>query len=133
MQTAMLSTVEFYELAKSRLSPQGIVSLCLCGTSPEKGISRAITASILRVFPYEMALSSNSAASSFAYASKSQLPFDSATLAIELAKSDRRGGEFYDRKALLKMVSGTKPIELANLLPVLTMAREALPVTFPFK
>ncbi len=75
IQEAILHTVEFYELARSAMTAQGVIAVQLSGPLQHNNRTPArVVAALSKVFKEIMVLNSEQADRSFAYASN-QLPF----------------------------------------------------------
>ena len=76
IQEAILHTVEFYQLAKSKMTAQGVIAVQLSGPLQNNNRTPArVVAALAKVFKEVMVLDSDKADRSFAYASDN-LPFD---------------------------------------------------------
>ena len=75
IQLGLLHSVDFYRLAQKRLTPQGLISVSLCGTfSPKNTTPRTVAAALAKVFPTVLIFTPKDAERSFALAGNS-LPF----------------------------------------------------------
>jgi spermidine synthase len=86
IQEAILHTVEFYQLARSKMSAQGVIAVQLSGPLQTNNRTPArVVAALAKAFKEVMVLDSEKADRSFAYASD-HLPFDK--LAIQQTTRD---------------------------------------------
>ena len=89
IQEAYLHTVEFYRLARERMSESGVVAVQLSGPLARNDRTPArVTAALREVFPEVMVIYSRRAERGFAFAS-SNLPFTSAELREEAREFER--------------------------------------------
>ncbi len=127
IQTAMLHTTEFYNLVKSKLKNNGLLSISLCGGSFKKHLSAAIAASASKTFPYFIANDSHVVDLIFIYASK-----DANILNIPKLKSllpDLNNPTHYtilNQSEVLNKVKNAKPLTNNNLIPTLFLMRNVL-------
>ncbi len=76
IQEAILHTVEFYQLAHSKMTPQGVIAVQLSGPLQNNNRTPArVVSALSKVFKQVMVIDSEQADRSFAYASD-QLPFN---------------------------------------------------------
>lgn len=86
IQEAILHTVEFYQLARSKMTEEGVIAVQLSGPLQANNRTPArVVAALSKAFKEVMVLDSEQADRSFAYASD-HLPFDK--LAVEQATKD---------------------------------------------
>ena len=90
IQEAFLHTVEFYQLAQSRLNERGVIAVQLSGDLERNNRTPArVVAALREAFPEVMVISSPRADRGFAYASMT-LPFTAADV--------RRESQAYEQK-----------------------------------
>ncbi len=118
VQTALLFSKEFYELAKRRLSPTGVLSIYtghLVDKVSMAGIQYSPIATIEAVFPEYLVVSSQASENGFVYAS-SKLPFGRDDVAHLLVASTRMGGEtVLTREEVRPLLAGTKVTSMDDL------------------
>ncbi len=127
IQTAMLHTTEFYNMVKSKLKNNGLLSLSLCGGSFKNHLSVAIAASASKTFPCFIANDSHNVDMIFIYASK-----DPNILDIPKLKSllpDLNNLNHYtilNQTEVLNKIKNAKPLTNSNLIPTLFLMRNVL-------
>ena len=90
VQEAYLHTAEFYALARSRLTPRGVVAVQLSGPLQRNNRTPArVTAALRKVFNHVLVIYSERASRGFAYGSM-DLPFDGRALRALVGDYDRR-------------------------------------------
>lgn len=117
LQTGTLFTQDFFRLAKSRLTEQGVLSLYLTqmvGPQYEMGVAGPILAAVLEEFPNFLLVVAAEADNSFVYASES-LPFSRTELDRVLAKSERFGLNLYETDLARREAAKFTPASLTNL------------------
>jgi spermidine synthase len=123
VRTALLHTPRFYRLVASRLRPQGVVALSLCGEA-FGDTARAIAASAAEVFPSVIAVEPGSAGIALLYAG-APLPFSADAVLAALAQ-DPRGGLVFGDAEVRAATAGAPPLSEDRLAPVLALARAEL-------
>ncbi len=107
IQEAALHTVEFYKLARERLTPNGVLAVQLSGKLRKNDRSPArITAALSVAFEDLLVLNSPRAGRGFAYASRS-LPFKAKMVAKEISGYDRKTKIFEDKQVRKKLTKAT--------------------------
>jgi spermidine synthase len=82
IQEAILHTVEFYQLASSKMSEQGVIAVQLSGPLQHNNRTPArVVSALSKVFKMVMVINSDKADRSFAYASN-HLPFDEKSMRL---------------------------------------------------
>lgn len=118
VQTALLFSKEFYELAKRRLSPTGVLSIYTGHLLDKASMADTLyspIATIEAVFPEYLVVSSRAGKNGFVYAS-SKLPFGRDDVARLLVESTRMGGEtVLTREEVRPLLAGTKVTSMDDL------------------
>lgn len=115
VQTGLLHSVEFYALAKSRLRPNGVLSVSLSGKlRKDRKTPTTVTAALLRVFPEMLVINPRTAHKSFVFASE-DLPFTKVDLNRTLTRQGEDDFTIYDRRQASAIVGDREPISLNNL------------------
>jgi spermidine synthase len=118
VQTALLYTREFYELAKQHLSPQGVLSIytgLLFGTESYMDTVNTPECTIDAVFPEYLVLNSDAADMAFIYASP-DLPFKKQELVAHLKSTGTYGkDEVFEPADVRPTLHDMKVISMDNL------------------
>jgi len=127
IQLGLLHSVEFYSLAKSRLTPKGTLSVSLSGSFRKTAITpKTVAAGALAVFEEAFVVAPDIPGRGFVLAGRS-LPFgreDILRAAVELGHENT---VVYDKDEALRVVGDTPPMSLDNLsYPVKRSLRLAL-------
>jgi spermidine synthase len=125
VQTALLYTREFYELAKQHLSPQGVLSIYTglwFGSESYEDTVNTSECTIDAVFPEYLVLNSDAADMAFIYAS-SDLPFKKQELVAHLkATGTYERDEVFEPADVRPTLRGKEVISMDNLGIVLEWA-----------
>lgn len=126
IQLGLLHSVEFYRLAQSRLNPQGVISVSLCGTfSPENETPRSIAAALAEVFENVVPYTPSDAGRSFAVASDI-LPFSTDDLRDAVLDSGAPDVLIFPHPQMIEVIAGAKPITADNMRIVMTRSWDHL-------
>ena len=122
VQTALLYTREFYELAKQRLAPRGVLSIYTGAWFDAATLSRVAyppEKTIDAVFPEYLVVNSKAARMAFVYASR-QLPFGKPDVLALLAVSGTRDqDEVFEPVEVRPLIQGKAVTSMDNLGVVL--------------
>ena len=114
-QLGLLHTVDFYRLAKSRLTPHGVISVSLSGVfAPDHEIPQTVTAALVAAFPDVVVYSDAGSSASFALGGDS---FSFTSEDLEKAAEELGLEEFtiYERPEILEIVKGIEPMTADNM------------------
>lgn len=121
VQTALLFTREFYELARARLSARGVLSVYTgswfgseSSTRPEVSTIKTIDA----VFPEYLVVNSRTAGMAFVYAAR-ELPFGKDALRRLLAAEGAQRDQLFDATEARPFLEGKQISSVSNLRMVL--------------
>ncbi len=118
VQTALLFSKEFYELAKRRLSPTGVLSIYTGHMVDRTSMAAPLyspIATIEAVFPEYLVVSSQAAENGFVYAS-SKLPFGRDEVARLLVAPTLKDGEtVLTREEVRPLLAGSKATSMDDL------------------
>lgn len=118
LQTGTLFTRDFFSLAKSRLSPNGVVSLYLTQPISERldyPVAGPILAAVDAEFSDYLLLTAHDASNSFVYASNERLPFDRGSLDRMLASEKRFEQYLFEEDVAHRIAKKFEPASLTNL------------------
>ncbi|MFQ6607410.1 MAG: hypothetical protein ACE5EE_02610 [Fidelibacterota bacterium] len=134
IQTALLHSVEFYQIAKKRLTPQGVISISLSGTFKKQNKTpRTVAAALTQVFKEVLIHTPDIAKRSFAIAGQ-KLPFTQEQLESELIQQGANRVQIFNKSEALEIVDGIKPITFYNLsYPLKRSLRKVKKSFFPSK
>ena len=127
LQTAMLHTKEFYSLAKQKLKPDGLISICLCSYGCHKPLAKSIAKGLGLNFPYFIKCDSRLVNLSFIYGSQ-----DSSLLNIDELKkivSLEHNSAYFDfsyKNEIWPKVKNEKALSFNYLLPALFIMSHVL-------
>ena len=114
IQEGSLHTVEFYQLARERMGPEGVIAVQLSGRLRRNNRTPAqVTAALARVFREVVVVDSRKADRSFAYASD-HLPFNIHDLESAI-KSYESSVEIISPEKIGSYLEKAKPLSLDNL------------------
>ena len=114
IQEAILHTVEFYQLANSRMTPKGVIAVQLSGPLQHNNRTPArVVAALSEVFKEVMVINSDKADRSFAFASQ-QLPFNGKGMRLATRKYER-GLEIITPRRIASYLDEAVPLALDNL------------------
>jgi spermidine synthase len=115
IQTATLYSTSFYQMARERLTPNGIVAANLTSPfTPDDTVSRRVAASLLEVFDNIIIVTPESVGWSFAYAADT-LPFTREELEQALRESGETQFSVFDTAAVRQIVGDAPPITLDSM------------------
>jgi spermidine synthase len=114
IQEAILHTVEFYQLARSRMTEQGVIAVQLSGPLRHNNRTPArVVAALSKAFKEVMVVESDKADRSFAYASQ-QLPFNGKNMRLATREYEK-GLEIIVPEDIDFYLSRAVPLALDNL------------------
>lgn len=116
-QVALLYTLEFYRLIRSRLKPGGLVAVCLNGDFAERAHTASrVARTLLEVFPQVFVLVRDDGRASFAYAG-TNLSLTKEALVARLVADGQDSLSVLDRGDVERHLEGfrVKPISLSNM------------------
>lgn len=114
IQEAILHTVEFYQLAQSKMTAQGVIAVQLSGPLQHNNRTPArVVAALSKAFKQVMVLNSDQADRSFAYASN-QLPFNKSDVR-EITSDYEEGLEILSSFDVPFYLAKAVPLALDNL------------------
>lgn len=128
LQTGLLFTREFYELAAARLNEEGVLSAYLCEWyEPDRpeALSGQILAAIEVVFADYLVVDGSAANLAFVMAAK-QLPFDSKRVVQQLRADGYSDFQVFGRARVQPTLAGFEPAGYSNLNTVWELNRWAL-------
>ncbi|VAX25595.1 hypothetical protein MNBD_NITROSPINAE02-574, partial [hydrothermal vent metagenome] len=115
VQTGLLHSVEFYKMAKKRLSPQGVISVSLSGKFGRANKTpRTVAAALARAFEEMVIYTPDIARRSFAIAGRS-LPFSMSELIATSTSMGATTTAVFNKKEALEIIDGIAPITFDNL------------------
>ena len=114
IQEAILHTVEFYQLAQSKMTAQGVIAVQLSGPLQHNNRTPArVVAALSKAFQQVMVINSDKADRSFAYASQ-QLPFNGKDMRLATRRYER-GLEIIIPDDIAFYLTEAVPLALDNL------------------
>lgn len=126
IQLALLHSVEFYRLARSRLHEQGVLAVSLCGHfSREDDSSRSVAASLMEVFAGVMAYTPTDTGRSFAVAGDN-LPFTTDDVRAAVLETGAPDAIVWHRIHMPEVVMDAEPITADNMRVVVQRSWEHL-------
>jgi len=115
IQVGLLHSVEFYSLARTRLKPNGVLSISLSGTFSETAITpRTVAAAALAVFPQIFLVVPDISGRSFIMAGEN-IPFDRKEIETQSATLSQNKTTVYDKAQAQLVVGDAEPISLSNV------------------
>jgi len=115
IQVGLLHSVEFYKLARGRLSPGGIISVSLSGRlRPGASTPKTVAAALLNVFDDVVIHTPDIAGRSFAIAGD-KVPFTDDRLRLAASKLGARETIIFNREKTGRIVGRTPPISLDHI------------------
>ncbi len=115
IQVGLLHSVEFYRMAKGRLSPGGVISVSLSGRfRPGANTPQTVAAALLKVFDDVVILTPDIAGRSFAIAGR-KIPFTDYQLRFAASEQGARETIIFDREKIARIVGQTPPISLDHI------------------
>ncbi len=115
VQTGLLHSVEFYKMAKKRLSPQGVISVSLSGKFERANKTpRTVAAALALAFEEMVIYTPDIAKRSFAIAGRS-LPFGVDELIKTSMWLGARRTTVFNKQEALEIIDGIAPITFDNL------------------
>ncbi|MDH5510295.1 MAG: hypothetical protein OEZ32_08060 [Nitrospinota bacterium] len=115
IQLGLLHSVEFYTLAKSRLTPKGVLSVSLSGSFGKTATTpKTVAAAALAVFEEAFLVAPDIPGRSFALAGRS-LPFGREDIERASVELGHKNTIIYDKAEAELMVGDTEPISLDHL------------------
>lgn len=115
IQVGLLHSVEFYTLAKSRLSPEGVISVSLSGRFRKRSSTpRTVASALSEAFEDLMIITPKVAGRSFAIAGRS-LPFTEADLRDAAKDISPSEVKVFNRAEAENIIAGIPPISYDNV------------------
>ncbi|MFQ6678737.1 MAG: hypothetical protein ACE5D0_10540 [Fidelibacterota bacterium] len=115
IQTGLLHSVEFYQMAKNRLSPDGVISISLSGSFNKRNKTpRTVAAALTQVFEEVIIHTPDIAKRSFAIAGR-KLPFTKEQLVDETIHLGANRTKVYNKTEALNIIDGIAPITIYDL------------------
>lgn len=126
IQLGLLHSVDFYRLAQQRLTPQGLISVSLCGMlAPENHTPRTVAAALMKVFPTVLAFTPKDAGRSFALAGNS-LPFTAEQFREVGATVGSPDIQIHDPAEIAAVIGDIQPMTADNMRDVILSSWEHL-------
>lgn len=115
LQLGLLHTVDFYRLARGRLSEHGIISVSLSGKfGPDHEIPQTVAAALVEVFPAVVIYTDRGSGGSFALGGAS-FPFTGEALRIAADEAGVEEFRLYERPEIVEIVEGIEPMTADNM------------------
>ena len=115
LQLGLLHTVDFYRLAKSRLTPNGVISVSLSGRfGPDHQIPQTVAAALVAAFPAVVIYTDAGSDGSFALAGES-FAFSTDELGRAALEISGEELEIFERPEVLEIVEGIEAMTIDNM------------------